>query len=116
MDWQKSANDSVAILRGAAGRNPYDKILQDLVGELSTRSEDFRRRWAADDVRFHRTGYKKLRHPVVGELELNFEAFELAADDRLTMIVYDAEPASKSAKALSLLASWAMTDAATQHV
>ena len=107
VDWQKSADDSVAILRSAAGRNPYDRGLQDLIGELSTRSEDFRTRWAAHDVRFHRTGSKRLRHPVVGDLDLGFEAFDLAADDGLTMIVYDAEPQSRTAEALSLLASWA---------
>jgi transcriptional regulator with XRE-family HTH domain len=106
VDWEKTADDSVAILRGAAGRNPYDKALQDLIGELSTRSEDFRRRWAAHDVRFHRTGGKRLRHPVVGDLTLNFESFELPADDGLTMVVYDAEPESPTAEALALLASW----------
>jgi transcriptional regulator with XRE-family HTH domain len=106
VDWEKTADDSVAILRSAAGRNPYDKALQDLIGELSTRSEDFRKRWAAHDVRFHRTGYKRLRHPVVGDLELNFESFELPADDGLTMVVYDAEPESRTAESLALLASW----------
>jgi transcriptional regulator with XRE-family HTH domain len=109
VDWEKSANDSVAILRGAAGRNPYDKALTDLIGELSTRSEEFRQRWAAHDVRFHRTGFKKVRHPVVGTLELTFEAMDLAADDGLTMLVYGAEPGSPTADALTLLASWSVT-------
>jgi transcriptional regulator with XRE-family HTH domain len=107
VDWKKSADDSVAILRGAAGRRPYDKALTDLVGELSTRSEQFRSRWAEHDVRFHRTGFKRLHHPVVGDLELTFEALELPADDGLTMLVYGAEPASPAADALQLLASWA---------
>jgi transcriptional regulator with XRE-family HTH domain len=109
VDWEKSANDSVAILRGAAGRNPYDKALTDLIGELSTRSEEFRRRWAAHDVRFHRTGFKKVRHPIVGDLELTFEAMDLSADDGPTMLVYGAEPGSPTADALNLLASWAAT-------
>jgi transcriptional regulator with XRE-family HTH domain len=106
LDWEESARNSVAILRSAAGRNPYDKALQDLVGELSTRSQDFRERWAAHDVRFHRSGFKRIRHPLVGELDLTFEAFDLAADEGLTMIVYDAEPASRTSEALALLASW----------
>jgi hypothetical protein len=99
----------VAILRAEAGRNPYDKGLTDLVGELSTRSETFRTLWAAHDVRLHRTGFKRLHHPVVGDLELTYEAMELAADQGLTIHVYTAEPGSASADALNLLASWAAT-------
>jgi hypothetical protein len=106
VDWERTADDSVAILRGPAGENPYDQALQDLIGELSTGSEDFRKRWAAHDVRFHRTGSKRLRHPVAGDLSLNFESFELPADDGLTMVVCDAEPDSRTAEALALLASW----------
>jgi hypothetical protein len=62
------ADDTVELLRTQAGRDPYDKALTDLIGELATRSEDFRTRWAAHDVRLHRTGIKHLRHPVIGEL------------------------------------------------
>jgi transcriptional regulator with XRE-family HTH domain len=77
VDWERAADDIVAMLRSEAGRNPYDKALSDLIGELSTRSETFRQRWAAHNVRFHRTGRKRLRHPVVGDLDLSFEAMEL---------------------------------------
>jgi transcriptional regulator with XRE-family HTH domain len=108
-DWTRTANDLVAILRTEAGRNPYDKALSDLIGELSTRSEEFRVRWAAHDVRLHRTGSKTIHHPVVGDLTLAYEAMDLAADNGLTLHVYTAEPASRSADALSLLASWAAT-------
>lgn len=101
----------VAALRGVAGRNPYDRRLTDLIGELSTRSERFRVLWAQHDVRFHRTGVKRLHHPVVGELELTFEAFDLPADPGLTMATYTAEPDSASADALRLLASWAAASA-----
>ena len=97
VDWDKAASDSVAILRSAAGRNPYDRDLTDLVGELSTRSEEFRTRWAAHDVRFHRTGRKLLRHPVVGELDLEFEAMSLISDPDLTFIAYTAVAASSGA-------------------
>ena len=105
----KAANDAVAILRGEAGRNPYDRALSDLIGELSTRSDEFRIRWAAHNVRLHRTGSKQLRHPVVGELDLTYEALELPADTGLTIITYTAGPDSTSFDALNFLASWAAT-------
>ncbi len=108
-DWERMASDVVAILRSEAGRDPHDKALQDLIGELSTRSELFRTRWAAHNVRLHRTGVKHLHHPVVGELALDFDAMELPADTGLTIIAYSAEPASPSADNLRLLASWAAT-------
>lgn len=108
-DWNTIADDCVAILRAAAGRDPYDKRLTDLIGELSTRSDEFRTRWAAHDVKFHRTGTKRFHHPVVGELTLAFEALELAADPGQRLNVYTAEPGSPSAHALNLLASWIST-------
>lgn len=109
VDWDKNTQELVATMRGEAGRNPYDKRLTDLVGELSTRSERFRTLWAAHNVRYHRSGVKRLRHPVVGDLELTYEAFELPADPGLTLSTYTAEPGSASADALRVLASWAAT-------
>jgi transcriptional regulator with XRE-family HTH domain len=109
VDWERAADDTVGILRGLAGRNPYDKALTDLVGELSTRSEEFRTRWAAHDVRLHRAGNKVIRHPVVGRLELMYDTLHLPADPGLTLLVYTAEPASPTHDALALLASWAAT-------
>jgi hypothetical protein len=79
------------------------------VGELSTRSELFRTRWAAHNVRFHDTGSKRFHHAVVGELELTYENMTLAADPTLMVFVYTAEPGSRSAEAMDLLASWAAT-------
>lgn len=111
VDWVRTADDMVGVLRAAAGRDPYDRALTDLIGELSTRSPEFARRWAAHDVQFHRTGRKQLRHPVVGDLDLTYEAFELPGDPGLTMLVYTAEPASTTQDALDLLASWAATTA-----
>ena len=108
-DWDKAARDTVAFLRSEAGRNPYDRGLTDLIGELSTRSELFRSLWASHDVRFHRSGVKTFHHPVVGRLDVAFEAFDLPADPGLTMLVYSAEPGSASDDALKLLASWAAT-------
>ena len=108
-DWDRAADDIAAMLRLEAGRNPYDKKLVELIGELSTRSEDFRTRWAAHNVRFHRTGHKKLHHPVVGDLDLNFEAMELPSQPGLTLLVYTAPQHSPTADSLNLLASWAAT-------
>jgi len=106
VDWNRIANDCVGILRTAAGRNPYDKRLTDLIGELSTRSDDFRVRWGAHDVKLHRTGAKQFRHPTVGDLALDFESIDLPADAGQRLLVYTAEPGSSSQQALDLLASW----------
>jgi transcriptional regulator with XRE-family HTH domain len=112
LDYDKTLNDCVAFLRAEAGRDPYDKELSDLIGELSTRSEDFRHRWAAHDVRYHRTGRKRLHHPLVGDLELDYEAFELPGDPGQRINVYTAPPDSPGQEALSLLASWTLRDSA----
>jgi hypothetical protein len=109
LDWERVARDVVAVLHAAAGRDPHDRGLSDLVGELSTRSELFRTLWAAHDVHRHDTGRKRFRHPLVGELDLTYESMELVADPGLTMFVYAAEPRSKSEQALGLLASWSAT-------
>jgi transcriptional regulator with XRE-family HTH domain len=108
-DWDRIAHDMVGVLRAEAGRNPYDRSLTDLIGELSTRSEDFRVRWAAHNVRTHQTGQKRLHHPAVGDLDLTFEAMELRADPGLTLLVYTAEVGSRTQDALNLLATWSAT-------
>jgi len=108
-NWERTADDVVAMLRSEAGSNPYDRDLSDLIGELSTRSETFRTRWAAHNVRFHRTGTKHLHHAEVGDLELSYEAMELTSDPGLTFLAYTAEPGSPSADALKVLASLAAT-------
>ncbi|MEU0557019.1 helix-turn-helix transcriptional regulator [Dactylosporangium sp. NPDC006015] len=110
-DWNLAADMLVANLRTAAGKDPRDKGLHDLVGELSTRSDDFRRRWAAHNVRIHGTGTKTFRHHIVGELELAYETMDLRAEDGICMTIYAAAPASPAAQALALLASWAATEA-----
>jgi transcriptional regulator with XRE-family HTH domain len=108
-DWERVAGECVAILRWAAGRDPDDRDLSDLVGELATHSEVFRTRWAAHDVRFHNTGVKHFHHPVVGELSLSFNRLDLPGDHGLTIFTYAAEPGSRSEEALKLLGSWAAT-------
>ena len=111
-DWDTAADIAVAILRTEAGRDPYDKGLHDLVGELSTRSEEFRRRWSAHNVRLHGAGTKYFHHHVVGNLALAYESLEMIAEPGLTLTIYAAEPASPTAEALALLASWAATHSA----
>lgn len=108
-DWDKAANDTVALLRAEAGRDPYDRDLSDLIGQLSTRSDEFRHRWAAHNVRIHTSGVKLLHHPVVGDLDLPFESFPLPADPGQSLLTYTAEPGSTTQDALNLLASWAAT-------
>jgi len=108
-EWDKVANEVVAMLRAEAGRDPYNRQLSDLIGELSTRSGDFRVRWAAHDVRIHTTGVKRLHHPIVGDLDLAFETFPLGADPSQSLLTYTAEPGSPTQDALNLLASWAAT-------
>ncbi len=118
-DWDQAADVAVVILRIEAGRNPHDKDLHDLVGELSTRSDDFRTRWGAHDVRHHGTGTKRFHHHAVGDLTLAYEGLEMAAEPGLTLTVYTAEPGSPSEEGLRLLASWAATqeaDTSARHL
>jgi len=113
-NWTGVADDTVALLRTEAGRSPFDTGLTDLVGELSTRSDDFRVRWAAHDVRLHRTGLKHIQHPVVGALHLSYEVMELIADPGMTLVAYTAAAGSADDDALRLLASWAGTHEAAE--
>jgi hypothetical protein len=105
--WEMFADVTVAILRTEAGRDPHNKELHDLIGELSTRSEEFRRRWGAHHVRHHGTGVKTFNHPIVGELTLAYEGLEMAAEPGLTLTLYTPAPGSASAERMMLLASWA---------
>jgi transcriptional regulator with XRE-family HTH domain len=112
-DWDRFAEMCVAIMRAEAGRDPHDRGVQELVGELSTRSETFRRLWGAHNVRQHGTGTKRFRHPVVGEVVLAYEELAITADPGHVLMIYTAEPGSPSADRLKLLASWARTEGLT---
>jgi transcriptional regulator with XRE-family HTH domain len=112
-DWDKAADTAVAILRTEDGRDPFNKALTDLVGELSTRSDMFRTRWAQHDVRLHHGGYKDFRHPVVGDLHLAFDALEIPDAPGLTLTAYSADPGTPSEDGLRLLASCAATESAS---
>jgi transcriptional regulator with XRE-family HTH domain len=109
-DLDVAENTAVQLLRAEAGRRPHDKQLTDLIGELCTRSDNFARRWADHDVRSHRTGIKRFRHPVVGELAVAFDGMDLPADPGLTMTVYTTEPGSPDEERMRLLGAWAATE------
>jgi len=110
-DWETLMRDAVAALHGEAGRSPYDRALSDLIGLLSTRSEEFRVQWARHDVRFHRSGVKRMHHPLVGDLTLSYERLELPADPGLAIVTYSAEPGSASEERLRELKEWISTRA-----
>jgi transcriptional regulator with XRE-family HTH domain len=112
-DWDQFAQMCVAIMRAEAGRDPHDRALQDLVGELSTRSDTFRTLWGAHDVRTHGAGTKRFHHPVAGELTLAYEELAVTAEPGLILMIYTPEPGSPTAERLQLLASWASTQAAS---
>lgn len=105
-DWDLFGEMCVAIMRAEAGRDPHDRAMQDLVGELSTQSETFRRLWSAHDVRTHGAGTKRFHHPIVGDLSLAYEELLITAEPGLVLMIYTAEPGSPSAERLGLLASW----------
>jgi hypothetical protein len=114
LDWEGNTRQIVAVLRAEAGRSPYDRQLSDLVGELSTRSDLFRTLWGSHDVREHRTGIKSVNHPNVGPLDLTFQGMDLTSDHGLQMLVFSAEPGSRSHQGLQLLANWAESTSADQ--
>jgi transcriptional regulator with XRE-family HTH domain len=106
-DWDGAAAVGVSLLRAEAGRNPDDRVLTELIGELTTRSERFSALWATHNVRWHTTGTKHFRHRIVGDLSLAYEGLALTADQGLMLLTYTAEPGSPSQHALQFLASWA---------
>jgi transcriptional regulator with XRE-family HTH domain len=112
VEWGTVAGACVAALRTEAGRNPYDRGLTDLVGQLSTRSEEFRTRWAAHNVKLHYTATKTLHHSIAGDLELTGEALDLPGDHGLSIITYTFEPSSATEQALAFLASWSVRETA----
>lgn len=114
-DWDGFADITVAILRTEAARDPHNKDLHDLIGELSTRSDEFRRRWGAHNVRHHGAGFKTFHHPVAGEMTLAYEGLTMEAEPGLTLTIYTAEPGSPSEDAMKLLASWAAGEYGRPH-
>ncbi|RJQ75625.1 XRE family transcriptional regulator [Pseudonocardiaceae bacterium YIM PH 21723] len=111
MDWEEVAKDNLGVLRLDVARHPDDPLLAELIGELSMKSPEFRRWWADHDVRERTHGIKRYLHPLVGELELNYESLQLPGDPDQTMCVYTTEPGSPAETALQLLANWTGTPA-----
>ncbi|GEK01033.1 helix-turn-helix transcriptional regulator [Streptomyces sp. ATE26] len=109
--WEESVNTTVALLRTEAGRAPHDTELTGLIGELVTRSEEFRTAWAKHNVRLHHTGRKSFCHPAVGVITLDFDAMELPAQPGLTLTAYSAAPGTPDHDLLRLLVNCAATDA-----
>ncbi|RKS10380.1 helix-turn-helix protein [Nocardiopsis sp. Huas11] len=105
-EWDAKAADIVSFLRLEAGCHADDPELAALVGELSVRSDEFRRLWAEHDVKEKGHGVKRLLHPLVGELTLSFETLTLPDDADQHLVTYHAEPDSPSADGLRLLGSW----------
>jgi transcriptional regulator with XRE-family HTH domain len=103
--WEAMADDAVAMLRAEAGRRPNDPALIELVGHLSTRSQEFRTRWGAHDVRQHKAGVKALHHPIIGSLALPFENFTPAAEPDQVLMAYTPQPGTPAHDAIVLLAS-----------
>ncbi|MDF2443797.1 MAG: hypothetical protein JWR01_2000 [Subtercola sp.] len=114
LDWESAARQAVELLRTEAGRVPRDRILSDLVGELTTRDPLFRTLWASHDVRDHQAGTKSIHHPVVGDLHLTYEAMQLNSDRELTLVAYYAPPGTPTHDGLQLLSAWTVTDAAPE--
>ncbi|MFY7627472.1 hypothetical protein ACOT8G_07285 [Streptomyces sp. NY05-11A] len=108
-DWERIARDGVGALRVEVAKNPYDRELSNLIGELSTRSDAFRTMWGSHDVHVFTGGTKRFHHPVVGEMELIHETLYLPGNEGLAITVYSADPGTPAADALALLASWAAT-------
>jgi transcriptional regulator with XRE-family HTH domain len=106
-DWPAIAATTVAMLRLESGRNSHDRALNELIGELTTRSSLFAGLWAGHDVRVHTTGTKRFHHPVAGDVSLQFETLELPGDEGQVLFTFTAEPGSASENALAFLASWA---------
>jgi transcriptional regulator with XRE-family HTH domain len=115
LDWDKAAGDCVATLHLYAGRHPDDPQLAELIGDLSVRSDTFRRMWADHDVLAHATGTKRLHHPLVGDLTLDYMVLAVEADPDQALVILTPEPASRSAEALGILASWTGTPATGPH-
>lgn len=105
-NWAAVAADTAAMLRLDAGRHPDDPALSALVGDLSIRSEEFRRYWSDNKVHRRTTGTKDYHHPLVGDLTITYQALTPADDPDQTLFIYDTEPGSPSETSLHLLAQW----------
>jgi transcriptional regulator with XRE-family HTH domain len=114
-DWEAVARESVSAMRLLAGHDPSDRQLSALVGELATRSTEFRTWWGSHTVRTHSTGTKRINHPVVGEMTLSYQTLTMQSPPNVRLATYLAEVGTPSADALDLLRSWAATSLPADH-
>jgi transcriptional regulator with XRE-family HTH domain len=110
LDWPSVAADVAGTLRLYAGRNPDDARLNELVGELTIKSPDFRTSWNSHQVHERTHGTKRMTHPAVGPITLQYEALTLPGDDDQTLFLYTADPGSPSHDNLRLLGLWTTAD------
>src|SRR5213594_2860044 len=114
-DWEGLARSVVSYIRMEAARKPDDPRLAELVGDLSIRDEQFRQWWAGTHVALKRRGTRTYDHPVVGEITLDWDALTSDAEPDQQLIIYTAEPASRSEQALRELAAWAAENIGRPH-
>lgn len=112
-DWETTAREAVSGMQLMAGQDPTDRALMALVGELATRSNEFRTWWGGHTVRTHSTGTKNIHHPIVGDMTIGYEVLALASTPGLSLMTYLPEPATPSADAMNLLRSWTANEAHT---
>ncbi len=105
-DWEDVARETVGYLRWDAGHYPDDPELAALIGELSIKSDDFRRLWSEHGVQEKTFGRKSMRHPIMGEVDFAYETFTMPGEPDQTLCLYTVEQGSASESALRLLGSW----------
>ncbi|MEV8148571.1 helix-turn-helix transcriptional regulator [Arthrobacter sp. NPDC080073] len=108
-DWPLACSLTAAMLRYEVGRDPLNAQMTELIGELATRSPQFRKDWADQDVHEHRTGQKVFVHPEVGAIDLTYDVFGMPGEPGLFIGTYTPETGSESADNIKLLASWGAT-------
>ncbi|SMD25351.1 Helix-turn-helix domain-containing protein [Kibdelosporangium aridum] len=107
VDWQDQARAAVESLRFEVGRDSDDRATADLVAELREHSREFDQWWEQHRVHQRTHGSKRLRHPIVGDLTVEYETLALPGDPDTTLYIYTTEAESPSRRAMNLLASWA---------
>ena len=107
VDWEVQARSAVESLRFDAGNNPEDRATAELIAELTERSPEFRTWWAEHRVYQRTFGSKRLRHPLVGELTVDYETLTMPGDPHQTLFMYSTEAGTSSRQAMDVLVSWA---------
>ncbi|WP_210495474.1 helix-turn-helix transcriptional regulator [Patulibacter sp. SYSU D01012] len=112
---ERAAAGCVAALRASVGADVDHPRLVELVGELSLKSDEFRRLWARHEVREKASGVKRFLHPQLGELELGYQSFAVSGADRQLLVTYYAQPGTPAERSLDLLRTLAAPSPAAQR-